>query len=292
MELIKAIVYGIVQGLTEYLPISSTAHIRLIPTIFGWDDPGAAYTAAIQIGTIVAVLFYFAGDILNALKAWASTLRDKSAIHTPEAKLGWAVFIGTIPIVIVGVAAKDHIETTLRSLSVVGWSLIIMGIVLYLAERFGRKQHDVKQVNLLDGVIVGLWQCIALIPGASRSGSTISGALLRGFNKEAAARFAFLLSIPSVFASGIFELIKERHELFAHGVWPVILANIVSFAVGYASIAYLMKLLRTKSLTPFVVYRLLLGGLILTLVATGKLDPLAGLPKDSQNQHVLQKAQP
>lgn len=292
MALIKAVVYGIVQGLTEYLPISSTAHIRLVPTLFHWEDPGAAYTAAIQIGTIVAVLFYFWRDILNAVCAWASTFKDRSAFQKPEAKLGWAVFIGSVPIVIVGVTAADHIETTFRSLSLIGWTLIIMGLVLFLAERYGRKEHDIKKVNLLDGLIVGLWQCISLIPGASRSGSTISGALFRGFTKESAARFAFLLSIPSVFASGIFELVKERHQLFANGVLPVLLANVISFAVGYASIAYLMKLLRTKSLTPFVVYRVLLGSLILILVSTGKLDPMAGLPKQNQKPHVLQKARP
>lgn len=292
MELIKAVVYGIVQGLTEYLPISSTAHIRLVPTLFGWEDPGAAYTAAIQIGTIVAVLFYFWSDILAAVRAWARTFIDRQSAKTPEAKLGWAVFVGTIPIVIVGVVGKDHIETTFRSLRIVAWMLIVMAAILFFAERFGRKQHGIQKVNLMQGVIVGLWQCVALIPGASRSGSTISGALLCGFNKETAARFAFLLSVPSVFASGFFQLYKERHELFAHGVLPIILANVVSFAVGYASIAFLMKLLRTKSLTPFVVYRLVLGALILTLIYTGRLDPMAGLPEQSRKPDVLQEARP
>ncbi len=289
MELIKALVYGVIQGLTEYLPISSTAHIRLVPTIFGWNDPGAAYTAAIQIGTIVAVLLYFGKDILGAVRAWALTFMDRSAIQTPEGKLGWAVFIGTIPIIVVGVVAKDQIETTFRSLNVVACSLIVMGIVLFLAERFGKKQYDIKKVNLLNGVIVGLWQCIALIPGASRSGSTISGGLFRGFNKEAAARFGFLLSVPSVFAAGIYELIHEREHLLANGVGSLIVANIASFVVGYASIAFLMKLLRTKSLTPFVIYRVVLGALILTLIATGKLDPMAGLPKEDQKPNVLQE---
>jgi len=290
--LIQAFIYGLVQGLTEYLPISSTAHIRLVPTLFGWSDPGAAYTAAIQIGTIVAVLIYFGKDIIGAISAWARSMKDTSTLQTPDARLGWAVFIGTIPVVIVGLAAKHSIEGPLRSLNIIGISLIVMGIVLFLAERFGKKTHDIKKVNLLDGVVVGLWQCIALIPGASRSGSTISGALLRGFDKEAAARFAFLLSVPSVLASGLFELIKERHQLFSQGVGPVLVGNIVSFAVGYASIAFLMKLLRTKSLTPFVIYRVALGILILGLVASGKVDPYAGLPKEDQKPNVLQQARP
>lgn len=292
MELIKALIYGIIQGLTEYLPISSTAHIRLVPTLFGWADPGAAYTAAIQIGTIVAVLFYFWKDIAAAVGAWAGSLTDQKRLHTSEAKMGWAVFLGTIPIIVVGLAAKHQIEGSFRSLSVVGWSLIIMGAVLFLAEKLGKKTYDVQKVNLLDGVIVGLWQCIALVPGASRSGSTISGALFRGFNKEAAARFAFLLSVPSVFASGIYELLKERHQLFANGVGPVLVANIASFVVGYLSIAFLMKLLKTKSLTPFVVYRVALGALILGLVASGHVDPNAGLPKEDQKPNVLQETRP
>lgn len=292
MELIKALIYGVVQGLTEYLPISSTAHLRLVPTLFGWSDTGAAYTAVIQIGTILAVLLYFWKDIMGAVSAWAGSIKDKSTLQTPDARLGWAVFIGTIPVVVAGLGGKHYIEGPLRSLNVIGISLIVMGVILFLAERLGKKTYDIKKVNLLDGVVVGLWQCIALIPGASRSGSTISGALFRGFDKAAAARFAFLLSVPSVLASGLFELIKDRHQLFANGIGPVVVGNIASFAVGYASIAFLMKLLRTRSLTPFVVYRVVLGAVILGLVASGKVDPYAGLPKEDQKPNVLQETRP
>jgi undecaprenyl-diphosphatase len=289
VDLLRTIIYGVIQGLTEYLPVSSTAHIRVIPALLGWPDPGAAYTAVIQIGTILAVLIYFAKDIGRALGAWVKSFFNPSLRETPDAKLGWAVFVGTFPVAIVGFIFRHQIENQLRSLYVVAISLIVMGVVLWLTELVGSKRRGVEKATLWDGVIVGLWQCISLIPGASRSGSTISGALVQGFDRAAAARFAFLLSVPSVLASGLFELMQYRHVLLQQGPSAIVVGNLVSFVVGYASIAWLMRLLQTRSLLPFVVYRIGLGLLLIGLLASGYLLPTAGQPQETASKHVLQK---
>jgi undecaprenyl-diphosphatase len=277
VDLIHAVVIGIVQGLTEYLPVSSTAHIRVIPALLGWPDPGAAYTAVVQVGTLVAVLLYFAKDIGRAISAWAKGFGDPEAAKTPEAKLGWAVFIGTIPIIVVGVLFHSQIEQTLRSLYIVAASLIAMGLVLLASERIGAKGRNMSLVRPLDGLWVGFWQCVALIPGASRSGCTISGALLLGFDKATAARFSFLLSVPSVLAAAIYELVKQRHDLLGAGLPAVIVGNVFSFIVGYWSIAFLMRFLQTRGVLPFVLYRVALGLALFGLLAAGVVHPDEGL---------------
>ncbi|HMS53778.1 MAG TPA: undecaprenyl-diphosphate phosphatase [Fimbriimonadaceae bacterium] len=268
MELIQAIVLGIVQGLTEWLPISSTAHLRVVPALLGWEDPGAAFTAVIQIGTLFAAIIYFRRDLWSALSAWVRSFKTKES--SPEARMGWAIFYGTIPIVIFGFLFKDQIKGAgFRSIQTMAIMLIVMGVLLLVAEKVGKRGRPLVSVQPKDGWLVGLWQAIALIPGASRSGSTITGSLLLGFDRTTAARFSFLLSTPSIAAAGIFELIEERKAILNDNLMPTIVATLVSFVVGYASIAFLMKFLQTKSTMVFIVYRVALGVLLLVLLSRG-----------------------
>jgi len=267
MTLWQAIVLGIVQGLTEFLPISSTAHLRIIPALLGWQDPGAAFTAVIQLGTLVAVLVYFAREI-------AGITRDTL---TGKGTLGWMIAVGTVPVVVLGLLFKHHIESTLRSLYVIAFAMIGLALVLALAEWFeGRRKalRGMGEVGWLDAIVVGCAQAVALIPGSSRSGCTITGALFMGLNRETAARFSFLLSLPAVFAAGIFELVKARHELLntQSNVVGLIAATAVSFIVGYASIAFLLGYLKKHTMWLFIVYRLALGAVLLALLSAGKLS--------------------
>lgn len=279
MELIQAVVYGIVQGLTEFLPISSTAHIRIVPALAGWPDPGAGFTAVIQLGTVLAVLIYFSRDLWKALTGWTKTLTGQSH-DAPEGRMGWAIFLGTIPIVVLGLLGQKWIKGELRSLWVIAATLIIMGILMAIAEKVSTKHRLFASVQKKDGIIVGLWQALALIPGMSRSGSTITGALFAGFDRATAARFSFLLSVPSILAAGLKELWDERHNLLSGGnLAPTLVATVVSFIVGYASIAFLMKFIQKRGIMPFVAYRILLGIVLIALLATGNLDPMAGIVK-------------
>jgi undecaprenyl-diphosphatase len=280
MTLWQAIVLGVVQGLTEFLPISSTAHLRIVPALLGWDDPGAAFTAVIQLGTLVAVLLYFSSDIVAMTKGILGGLRDGKPVGTPEAKMGWMVMVGTIPVVIFGLLFKKHIETTLRSLYVIAGAMLALAVVLMLAEWFvrwrqrqGHALREMKVLGWVDAIVVGCAQCVALIPGSSRSGCTITGGLFLGMTRETAARFSFLLSLPAVLAAGIFELIKARHELLAtpEHVHDLFAATLVSFIVGYASIAFLLGYLKKHTTWVFIIYRLALGGALLALLANGKL---------------------
>ena len=280
MTLWQAIVYGVVQGLTEFLPISSTAHLRIVPALLGWEDPGAAFTAVIQLGTLVAVLLYFSSDIISMTRGVLGGLREGKPLGTPEAKMGWMVIVGTIPVVIFGLLFKKHIETTLRSLYVIAGAMIALAVVLVFAEwlvrwrqRQGHALRDMKVLGWADAMVVGCAQCVALIPGSSRSGCTITGGLFLGMTRETAARFSFLLSLPAVFAAGIFELIKARHELLAtpEHVHDLFAATLVSFIVGYASIAFLLGYLKKHTTWLFIIYRLALGGALLALLTCGKL---------------------
>jgi len=289
MTLWQAIILGIVQGLTEFLPISSTAHLRIIPALLGWQDPGAAFTAVIQLGTLVAVLVYFARDIADIVKGMcgcsrpAPSGRDEVLTATErrgynEARLGWMIAAGTVPVVVLGLLFKHHIESTLRSLYVITFAMIGLALVLALAEWFESRRKALRgmgEVGWLDAIVVGCAQAVALIPGASRSGCTITGALFMGLNRETAARFSFLLSMPAVFAAGLFELIKARHELLntQSNVVGLIAATVVSFVVGYASIAFLLGYLKKHTMWVFIVYRLLLGAALLGLLSAGKLHP-------------------
>lgn len=277
MGVIEAIILGIVQGLTEFLPISSTAHIRILPALLGWEDPGAGFTAVIQLGTLMAVLIYFKKDLLGILLGWCKWFLGGQHRGTPEAKMGWAILVGTVPIVILGVLFKDQIENELRSLYVIAWALIGLGALLLIAERLGKRQRKVQEATFRDGLWIGGWQAVALIPGSSRSGSTMTGGLFANFDRESAARFSFLLSVPSVFAAGIYSVVRHLSEVSGPLLGPIIIATLTAFVSGYWAIAFLMKFLQNNSLLPFVIYRFMLAVLILILLQQGVLTPMTGI---------------
>jgi len=271
----EAVVLGLVQGLTEFLPISSSAHLRIVGTAFRWDDPGAAFTAITQIGTEAAVVLYFRRDIARIISAWALSLVGKRK-NDPDARLGWLIIIGSIPIVVLGLLLKDRIETTFRDLRIVAIALVAFSLVLYAADRIGRKKLEIADLTLRDGVLYGLAQSLALIPGVSRSGGTITMGLFLGYTRAAAARYSFLLAIPAVLGSGFYEAysaLKGDHHGPAVDWGPTILATVIAFFVGLSVIAWLLRYLNRGSFTPFVVYRVLLGLLVLGLVGAGVLAP-------------------
>ncbi len=281
MSLLEAIVLGIVQGLTEFLPISSTAHLKIVPVLCGWGDPGAAFSAVIQIGTLAAVVAYFRRDIWQILRAVLGGLRTGRPLGTPDARLGWMIVAATVPIVVCGLLFKKHIETSLRSLYVISASLILVAIALELAEWWMRraiqrgKAKELWEVGWGDAMTIGAAQALALIPGMSRSGTTIAAGLFRDLRRPTAARFSFLLSLPAVFAAGVKELVDERHELLATSGQTVnlIVATVLAGIVGYAAIAFLLRYLRTRTTRVFVVYRIALAVLILGLVWGGWISP-------------------
>jgi undecaprenyl-diphosphatase len=270
-ELLQAVVLGIIQGLTEFLPISSSAHLRIFPEMFGWGDPGAAFTAVIQIGTELAVLIFFRKDIWRIGSTWLKSLVKPEYRGHLDARMGWFIILGSLPIVILGVLLKDVIERDFRSLWIIGTTLIVGGIVLGIADRVGSTRKQIKQITLRDAVLMGLAQALALVPGVSRSGATLSMGRFLGYDREAATRYAFLLAIPAVVGAGIFELKEIPHGDNTYGWGPTIVATVVSFVVGYAAIAWLLRYVSTKSYLPFVVYRIALGSATLALVATGVL---------------------
>ena len=274
MSLLEAIVLGIVQGLTEFLPISSTAHLRIVPAFAGWPDPGAAFTAVTQLGTMAAVLLYFREDLLRISRAWLRSLRDPALRRQLDARIGWYILLGTIPIGIFGVLFKDQIETGARDLYLIGTTLILLGLVLLLAEEVGKRNRSIEQIQTRDGFVVGFAQALALIPGVSRSGATITAGLFLGLDRTAAARFSFLLSIPAVVLSGLLELgsILSGEEGETTSAFGLIVATLLAFVVGYASIAFLLRYLTHHSTRIFVAYRVVLGVLVLSLTASGAIE--------------------
>jgi undecaprenyl-diphosphatase len=271
LDLFQAIVLGIVQGLTEFLPISSSGHLRIVPAFAGWEDPGAAFTAVIQLGTMAAVVLYFREDLLRIARAWLASLRDPSRRSELDARLGWYLILGTIPIVIFGVAFKNQIENGARDLYLIGTMLIVFGFVLLAAEKVSRRERDLSSITRRDAVVVGFAQALALIPGVSRSGATISAGLFLGMDRVSAARFSFLLSIPAVVLSGLYELkdVVNGSAEGAVGIGPTALATVLAFVSGYLSIAFLLRFLTTHTTGVFVAYRVVLGAVVLALVATG-----------------------
>nr|WP_231134553.1 undecaprenyl-diphosphate phosphatase [Motilibacter deserti] len=268
----EAAVLGVVQGLTEFLPISSSAHLRISAELFGWEDPGAAFTAVTQLGTETAVLVYFAKDIARILKAWFRSLRDKQMRADPDARLGWLVLVGTLPIGVLGLLLQHPIESAFRSLWLIGATLIGFGLVLGYADKVARNAKPLEKLTLRDGILCGFAQALALVPGVSRSGGTISAALLLGYKREAAARFSFLLAIPAVLASGLFEL-KDIASGEAPVEWgPTILATVIAGLVGFAVIAWFLRYISKGSFRPFVVYRILLGLGVFALLAAGVIE--------------------
>lgn len=291
MDVLEAIILGLIQGLTEFLPISSSAHLRIFGDLVGWGDPGATFTAITQLGTETAVLIYFWKDITRIIGKWFRSLggrggRRSSGVQQgdPDVRLGWLIIIGTVPIVLVGFFLQDTIRTALRSLWVVAIVLIAFGVLLWLADMLGRRAKPLEQLSYRDGILVGLAQMLALIPGVSRSGASISAGLALGYTRPAAARFAFLLAVPAVFGSGLY----ETYTAFTcepgvdagcgggYGLVETVAATLVAFAVGFGVIAFLMRYLERGSFLPFVVYRILLGGALIVLLSTGVLPASAG----------------
>lgn len=271
MDLLRALFLGLIQGLTEFLPISSSAHLRIIPELLGWEDPGAAFTAVIQIGTELAVLIYFRADIWRIASAWLRSLVRAELRGKRDALMGWYIIMGSLPVVLVGIALKDVIETDFRNLWIIGCTLIGLGVVLGVAERVGRKTRPISQLGWRSAVLMGLAQALSVIPGVSRSGATISMGLFLGYEREAATRFAFLLAIPAVVGAGIFELPTALSDDNAFNGLQTLAATVVSFVVGYATIAWLLRYVSTRSYAPFVIYRILLGAGVLALLSAGVL---------------------
>src|SRR6266853_4291328 len=273
MSIIEAIVLGLVQGLTEFIPVSSTAHLLIVPSVLGWGDPGAAASAVIQFGTWIAAIIYFFRDIVRLTGGFFRGLITRRPLADVDSREAWLVVIGTIPIVVLGLLFKKHIESTFRGLWIVTTMVIVVAILMQIAEAYAKRRQlrQFDDMTVMDAVAIGLGQCLALIPGSSRSGSTIMPAIFRGIDRPTAARYSFLLSIPAVGGAGMLELFKERHALAALGWTPIIIAIVVAFISGYASIWFLIRYLRTHTTHVFIYYRYLLGAAMIAMLMTGYL---------------------
>ena len=282
MSLIQAIILGIVQGLTEFLPVSSTAHLRIVPALADWhfqyhgthatNDPGTAFTAVIQLGTTLALVLYFWRELLHVLVAWVRGFYDRSVRPSLEYRLGWYLVLATVPIGVFGLIFKHQIETGARNLWLISSTLIALALVLLVAERVGSRSRVEEDINRTDAIVIGGAQALALVPGVSRSGSTITAGLFRGLDRETAARFSFLLSIPAVVLSGFFEAVQHAGDKHGPGAGVTGLALIIAFIVGIASIAWLMRYISKHSTVIFVWYRVALGILLIILLSTGAIS--------------------
>ena len=273
--MLEALILGIVQGLTEFLPISSSAHIRIVGEFLdGAKDPGARFTAITQIGTELAVLIFFRKDIAAIIGAWfqqAIMRKEISAEDKPRARMGWLIIFGTIPIVILGYFGSDVIENDLRSLWLIASVMIIFGVILGFADKYGKSERSLEQLNTKHGLLYGAAQALALVPGVSRSGATIAMGRFLGYSREAALRYSFLLALPAVFGSGFYQLksaFSSDAESNVFSITETFAATTVAFVIGYIVIAWLLKFVATKSFMPFIIYRVALGSLILILLST------------------------
>lgn len=275
MSWLEAIVLGIVQGLTEFLPISSSAHLRITSALFFDEDAGASFTAVTQLGTEAAVLIYFAKDIYRLAKTWIVGLWDRSVRSTLDYRMAWYVIIGTIPIGFFGFLFKDQIRSAARNLWLISTTLIVFALVLAFAEYWGRKVRTIEQFTLKDGVVMGFAQAMALVPGVSRSGGVVTAGMLLNLTRETATRYSFLLAIPAVVLSGVFS-IPDVFDDSGDGLTPsgpqMVVATVIAFALGYASIAWLLRYVAHHSLYVFVLYRVALGSLVLSLLAGGAIS--------------------
>lgn len=274
MDILHAIILGVIEGITEFLPISSTGHLTIAEQLLGYDinDPAmTAFTAFIQTGATLATVWYFRKDIVRMITGWTVGLRDASK-RGSDYRLGWGVIIGSIPIAIVGLLFKDQIETTLRSLWLVAIGLLGWSLVMYLAERYAKQDRSEQSVTWKDTLFVGLMQCIALVPGVSRSGATISASFMRGFDRVTATRLSFFLSIPALMAAGLMQVITQADGIGERIGWvPTAVATIVSFFVAYVAVAWLLKFIAGHSFKSFIVYRVALGLVLVVLLTTGVL---------------------
>lgn len=271
MSILEAIVLGLVQGLTEFIPISSTGHLKIVPELLGWGDPGAAVSAVIQFGTILAVIIYFFRDIVRLTAGFFRGLATRKPFGDDDSREAWYVIFATIPIIVLGVVLKDFIHGVFRSTWVVTFQLVSIAILMQVAEAFARKRgfRTREDFNARDAWAMGFGQCIALIPGSSRSGSTIMTALYRRITHDYAARFSFVMSIPAVTAAGFYELFSERAQLKAIGTTPIVVAIVVAFISGWASIWFLLRYLRTHTTHVFIYYRYILGAVLAVLLLIG-----------------------
>ena len=271
---LEAVILGLIQGLTEFLPVSSSAHLRIIgPMLPSGLDPGSAFTAITQLGTELAVLVYFRHDIARIFMAWCASFKRNTPFN-PDARLGWLVIVGTLPIAGLGLLFQDMIETYLRNLYLTAIMLIVFGVILGFADKVGKRQTELREMSWRDGIVFGFAQALALVPGVSRSGGTITAGLLMGYTREAAARYSFLLAVPAVFASGFYQLYKSWGVAGPVSPANTALATFIAFFVGYAVIVWFLKIVSTRGYGLFVVYRVVLGIVVLALLAAGVLQPL------------------
>jgi len=290
VDFIEAIILGLVQGLTEFLPISSSAHLRILGELAGWGDPGATFTAITQLGTELAVILYFRRDIGRIISRWFQSLGSRGGRRSagvqkgdPDVRMGWLIIVGTIPIVIVGFLLQDTIRTAFRSLWIVAIVLIVFGILLGLADLLGRRTKGITDISYRDGILIGLAQMLALVPGVSRSGASTSMGRVLGYERPAAAQFSFLLAVPAVFGAGLYETytaltcdpVADKADGcgIGYGLPETVVATVVAFGVGLAVIAFLMSYIKKRSFLPFVIYRVLLGGALIALLSLGILQP-------------------
>jgi undecaprenyl-diphosphatase len=293
VDFIEAIILGLVQGLTEFLPISSSAHLRIVGELAGWGDPGATFTAITQLGTELAVIIFFRREIGRIIAKWFRSLGSRGGRRSagiqkgdPDVRMGWLIIVATIPIVIVGFLLQDTIRTAFRSLWIVAIVLIVFGILLGLADQLGRRTKSQADISYRDGILIGLAQMLALVPGVSRSGASTSAGLALGYERPAAAQFSFLLAVPAVFGAGLYETYtaltcdptaaKDIAEGCGtgYGLAETAVATVVAFGVGLAVIAFLMNYIKTKSFLPFVIYRIVLGIVLIVLLSIGVLQAL------------------
>ena len=272
---LDATILGLVQGLTEFLPISSSAHLRILgPLLPSGGDPGAAFTAITQIGTEAAVVLYFWRDIVRIAGAWFAALVSPARRSDPDVRMGWLIIIGTLPIAVLGLLFKDAIEGSLRNLYITGTVLAVFGLILGVADRIGRKQRHLDELSWGHGLLFGFAQALALIPGVSRSGGTITAGMLLGYTREAAARYSFLLALPAVFAAGFYQLFRSWGQSGPMSAGPTAWATLIAFGVGYGVIVVFLRFISSHSYMPFVIYRFVLGAAVLALLVAGVLSPL------------------
>jgi len=270
----QATLLGLIQGLTEFIPVSSTAHLRILPAFLNWSDPGAAYSAVIQLGTLVALVIYFWKDLLQFGGAALRGLFSGKPFADDAARMAWYLVLGTIPVSICGLVFARFIVGPFRSLYVIAGSLIVLALVLWITEFYARRTRIVHDITWKDALWIGMAQALALIPGASRAGVTLTMGLVLGFTREAAMRFSFLLSIPAIGLSGVYELYQEWDHLSAAGLGGLGIGLVVSALTGYVTIAGLLRFLRTHTTLVFILYRIALGTLILILLGSGLLKPM------------------
>ncbi len=272
MDYLTALVLGLVQGLTEFLPISSSAHLSIVGQLVGGEDPGAAFTAISQLGTEAAVLVFFWRDITRIISRWSLALVGKIPQSDPDVRMGWLVIVGSIPIAVLGYTLQDWIETDLRNLWLTATMLLVFALVIFAADRVARNERPLESLTWKHGIYFGLAQSLALVPGVSRSGGTIAAGLFMGYKREAAARYSFLLAIPAVLGSGFYQLAKISEDPVTPAWGPIFLATAVAFAVALAVIAWFMRYISTHTFTPFVIYRVVLALVLFGLLGTGVLE--------------------